>query len=191
MQLSTALLPFILSVAVPGLATNTVFSWANDTNRPECRTCLDELVSDTCDGESSSGFRACLCDGAGATRLKDECVSTCCSASTVCTGQGPYNEWWLLCVDDYPKLCADPPSKLGINTDLEEHCTQDKSVRNAKLTRNREIDAAKSAASNTSENDHSQSDVDVDSSAAALGVYTRLTGGIFGLILFAAAMQVY
>lgn len=47
MQLSTAILPLILAGAIPALAENTVFPWANDTKRPECRTCLDELVSDT------------------------------------------------------------------------------------------------------------------------------------------------
>jgi hypothetical protein len=179
MQILTAILPIILTGAVQALAENTVFPWANDTNRPECRTCLDELVSNTCGGESSSDFHICLCDGAGATRLKDKCFPTCCSASTVCTGQGPYREWWLSCVDDYPELCSDPPSAIGINRDLEKHCTRD------------EINAAKNAKNDTIEKGNGQSDQDSDSSASVLDVYPRITGGVFGLVLFAAMMQIY
>jgi len=125
MQLSRALLSVILVGLDPILAENTVFRWADDTNRPKCKACLDELVSNTCGGEAAPEFRTCMCDGTGATRLKGECFSACCSASTVCTGQGPYKEWWLLCVDDYPQLCAEPPSTIGPNTYLEEHCTRE------------------------------------------------------------------
>ncbi|KIL88395.1 hypothetical protein FAVG1_08475 [Fusarium avenaceum] len=190
MQLSTAILSLILTSVVPALAENTVFPWANDTKRPECKTCLDELVSDTCGGESSSNFHTCLCDGAGATRLKDKCYPTCCNSSTMCTGQGPYREWWLLCVDDYPGLCSDPPSAIGPNTDLEKHCTRDEvdAANDAKDDSN--DDAKDDVKDRTFENGDVQSDLDRDSSASVLGVYPRITGGAFGLVLFAAMMQI-
>lgn len=70
------------------------------------------------------------------------------------------------------------------------------------LMRTSEVDAANDAKDDskddakddvqdrTFENGDGQSDLDRDSSASVLGVYPRITGGVFGLVLFAAMMQI-
>lgn len=58
------------------------------------------------------------------------------------------------------------------------------------LMRASEIDAANDAENDTAENDDRQFNFDSDSSASVLGVYPTLMGSVFGLVVFAAAMQV-
>lgn len=67
-------------------------------------------------------------------------------------------------------------------------------VKNMRLIRTSEVDAANAAndvEDDTIEKDDGQFDFDSDSSASVLGIYPRITGGVFGLVLFAAMMQIY
>lgn len=57
--------------------------------------------------------------------------------------------------------------------------------------RTREVDAANDVKNKTFGNDDRQFDFDTDSSASVLGVYPRITGSVFGLVLFAAMMQIH
>jgi hypothetical protein len=63
-------------------------------------------------------------------------------------------------------------------------------VQNVRLTRTSEINAANDVDDDTIEKGNGQSDLDSDSSASVLGVYPRITGDVFGLVLFAAMMQI-
>lgn len=64
-------------------------------------------------------------------------------------------------------------------------------VLNMRLMRTREIDAANDVKNKTFGNDDGQFDFDTDSSASVLGVYPGITGSVFGMVLFAAMMQIY
>ena len=70
----------------------------------ECLSCLTDLVEDVCNAASGRKMDECVCNGKGASKLRDGCLAVC--------PYGTYAEWWLGCIeDDYLQWCGDVPEK--------------------------------------------------------------------------------